>query len=77
VRCKRVGEDYTLVSTTVEVPKPYVKEVWYGEGNLLIDAPGNLPGAFLCQRLAQLASPCTLSYNAPGFDCRLQIADCR
>jgi len=29
VRCKRVGEVCNLVSTTVEVPKPYVKEVWH------------------------------------------------
>jgi hypothetical protein len=42
-----------LVRTTVEAPKPYMKEVWHGEGNLLIDAPGDLPGAFLCLGLMQ------------------------
>ena len=47
MRRKRVGEGYTLVRTTAEAPKPYAKEVKYGEGHLLISALGILPRAFL------------------------------
>ena len=48
VRRKRVGEAYSLVSTTVEVPKPFVKGgATMVEGKLLISAPGYMPGAFL------------------------------
>ena len=56
--CKRVGEASNLVSTTAEVPKPYVKEVCNGEGKLLNSVPGIVPGAFLCLSfLSVLANP--------------------
>jgi hypothetical protein len=61
--CKRVGEAYNLVSTTVEVPKPYAKEVCNGEGKLLNSVPGIVPGAFLCLSfLSMLGSPQSLVF---------------
>ena len=54
--CKRVGEAFNLVSTTAEVPKPYVKEVCNGEGKLLNGAPGIRPGAFFVTRSYPLYS---------------------
>ena len=51
VRCKRVGEASDLGSTTVEVPKPFIKEV-SNEGKPLTTSLVSCQGRF-CTLLSQ------------------------